>query len=90
MTEPHRRAHAMPFGAALQPGGGVRFRLWAPAEDRVGLILDDRPEPIAMTRVTGGWHEASVVEAGPGARYAFAIGGGPRVPDPASRTTQVS
>ena len=23
-------AHAMPFGAELQPDGGARFRLWAP------------------------------------------------------------
>ncbi|WP_431190051.1 malto-oligosyltrehalose trehalohydrolase [Desulfurivibrio dismutans] len=32
-----QRCHDMPFGAACLSGGGVRFRLWAPAADRVEL-----------------------------------------------------
>ena len=31
----HRRSHAMPFGATLVAGGGVDFRLWAPAARQV-------------------------------------------------------
>ena len=34
-----RCLHDMPFGAQLQPGGGVRFRLWAPAASQVQLAL---------------------------------------------------
>jgi len=74
----------MPFGAELRPAGGTRFRLWAPAARAVGLCLNDA-EPIAMERAEGGWFEREVVDAGAGARYRFAIEGGTRVPDPASR-----
>jgi hypothetical protein len=38
-----REAH----GPAFEPGG-IRFRLWAPAEQRVGVVLEDGAE-IAMT-----------------------------------------
>jgi len=34
-----RHAHAMPFGAALQEDGRVRFALWAPGARRVQLAL---------------------------------------------------
>ncbi len=30
-------------------GGGIRFRLWAPREKRVGLGIDGRDDPVAMT-----------------------------------------
>ena len=30
-----KRRHDMPFGAALQDDGSVRFRLWAPSATRV-------------------------------------------------------
>ena len=32
--------HEIPFGAASLPQGGVRFRLWAPAAERVDLRLE--------------------------------------------------
>ena len=32
-----KRKHAMPFGAELIDGGGVRFRLWAPGVDAAVL-----------------------------------------------------
>ena len=35
-------AHAMPFGAELLPDGGVRFRLWAPSQAAVALVLEGR------------------------------------------------
>ena len=34
-----KRRHDMPFGAALQDDGSVRFRLWAPSVKRVDLKL---------------------------------------------------
>ncbi len=76
--------HAMPFGAELIDGGGVRFRLWAPGVETVALKLDtegDRP----MTAVDGGWFELRHPAAGEGSRYRFRLPGGLLVPDPASR-----
>lgn len=77
------RAHAMPFGAELR-GDGVRFRLWAPGEDRVAIAIDGR-EPVAMARQDDGWHEFAAIGAKPGALYHYVLASGLHVPDPASR-----
>jgi len=77
----------MPFGAEVQPGGGVRFRLWAPRAQAIALRLHEggseheRP----MQRLQGGWHECTVPGAAAGTRYGFVMPGGLAVPDPASR-----
>jgi maltooligosyltrehalose trehalohydrolase len=63
---------------------GVRFRLWAPGENRVELEIAGR-DPIAMERAGGGFFETFVEGVRGGARYMFALAGGQRVPDPASR-----
>jgi maltooligosyltrehalose trehalohydrolase len=76
--------HAMPFGAAPLPGGGVMFRLWAPAADSVGLELDGAGA-VAMAPVEGGWHELIAPAASAGTRYRFVLPDGLAVPDPASR-----
>jgi maltooligosyltrehalose trehalohydrolase len=80
-----RRAHPMPFGAALH-GGGAQFRLWAPDAARVDLVLSGGPlageQP--MTARPGGWFETEAAAAA-GQRYAFRIDGDLVVPDPASR-----
>jgi maltooligosyltrehalose trehalohydrolase len=75
------------FGAALQPGGGVVFRLWAPSVEvaEVAIESDDAPGVYPMARDAKGWHEARVDAAGAGSRYRFVVGPGRRVPDPASR-----
>jgi maltooligosyltrehalose trehalohydrolase len=82
-----RRAHAMRFGAEIRPGGGVRFRLWAPDVDAVSLLLEGSgaPRSLAMEPLADGWFERVVPDAGPGTRYRFDVDGGPPVPDPASR-----
>src|SRR5215475_100524 len=73
---------AASFGPRLDPQGGVTFRLWAPAAERVDLVLDDlRP----MRAQSQGWFEATVPDAGPGMRYRFRIDGDLIAPDPASR-----
>ena len=36
-----RRAHDMPFGAAIASDGSARFRLWAPAAPQVDLVLGE-------------------------------------------------
>ena len=84
----------MPFGAepvgpasrpALAAVEGVRFRLWAPACDRVALELMDEAWTVPMTALADGWHELVTNHARAGSRYRFVLPGGARVPDPASR-----
>ena len=65
--------------------GGICFRLWAPGEARVDLMLDGRDNPRAMTAAANGFFETFVEGLGTGARYRFALSDGRRVPDPASR-----
>lgn len=84
------RVHHLPQGAELQPGGGVRFRLWAPGCDQMRLSwhTPTRGEPIeiaAMEAIGEGWHEFTAPHAGPGTRYEFVMPDGTHVPDPASR-----
>ena len=80
------RRHDMPFGAQLTPQG-VRFRLWAPGCEAVGLCIEGTQDPavLPMARCGDGWFERVVVEARAGTRYRFEVTGGLRVPDPASR-----
>ena len=79
-----RRRHAMPFGATVQPAGGVLFRLWAPAARRVDLCLEGLAE-LPMQGREAGWFELFVADAAAGSRYRYRIDGGLRVPDPSSR-----
>ena len=48
--------HAMPFGATVLPGGGVHFRLWAPAEVAIALEIDGARHE--ATETDEGWREA--------------------------------
>jgi malto-oligosyltrehalose trehalohydrolase len=85
--------HHMPFGAEITGDGAVRFRLWAPAAERVALELNDSPPAahlLDMADLGDGWFERVTDLAGPGSRYRFRITGshleaGQPVPDPASR-----
>ncbi|MFG1461830.1 malto-oligosyltrehalose trehalohydrolase [Xanthobacter sp. DSM 24535] len=73
----------MPFGAQLE-AGAVRFRLFAPVQQRVLLVLDER-HVLPMHRMTDGWHICVTDAAGAGTRYRFQLEDGLLVPDPASR-----
>ena len=75
----------MPFGAEFQPGGGVRFSLWAPDHERIAVQLDEAEAALAMQRESDGWHRLTTDRAGPGSRYRFILPDGFAVPDPASR-----
>ncbi len=76
----------MPFGAQVA-GGGTRFRLWAPACERVTLELGrETSRAVEMTAQEGGFHEARVEGVAAGTAYAFRLPDGTRVPDPASRS----
>jgi maltooligosyltrehalose trehalohydrolase len=77
----------MPFGAECLEDGRVRFRLWAPAAQRVEVCLET-PGPetlLPMAREEGGWFGLVTDKAAAGRRYRYRIDGGQRVPDPASR-----
>jgi malto-oligosyltrehalose trehalohydrolase len=77
-------AHDLPFGAQVQPDGRVRFRLWAPGQDHVSLLIEQQ-NPIPLERREDGWFELATALARAGSRYAYQLSGGLHVPDPASR-----
>ncbi|MFF3248392.1 malto-oligosyltrehalose trehalohydrolase [Streptomyces sp. NPDC002870] len=61
------------------------FEVWAPqAEDKVTLWLEGEERPMARAEGRAGWWHAEA-DAGDGARYGFALDGGPVLPDPRSR-----
>lgn len=80
--------HEMPFGARLREGGGVVFRLWAPAARRAEVAIGSgaaAPELHAARADAQGWWECVVPRAAAGTLYRWRIDGDLLVPDPASR-----
>ena len=81
-----RRRHRMPFGAELTATGQVRFRLWAPAAQRVELVVfGERTHVEAMNALPGGWFGLTTDVARAGSLYRYRIDGAQEVADPASR-----
>ncbi len=83
-----RRVHRMPFGTAMQPAGGVEFRLWAPDAKSVELCLErggSDPAMLPMHAGTDGWYHLADVAAVHGDLYRFRIDATHFVTDPASR-----
>lgn len=82
----------MPYGATLMPQGGAVFRLWAPAQVDMDLMIygtegQSRPYPVEPDAL--GWREVIVPDARAGTRYHWRVHSaeGPLlVPDPASRS----
>ncbi len=68
------------FGPRLTASGAI-FRLWAPAAQRVDVVLD-RAWP--MRREDDGWFCAEIAGVKAGAHYRFRIDDTTDVPDPAS------
>ncbi|PKO67444.1 MAG: malto-oligosyltrehalose trehalohydrolase [Betaproteobacteria bacterium HGW-Betaproteobacteria-16] len=83
-----KHQHHMPFGSTLNPAGGAKFRLWAPAARAPALIhwapggAENRQ--LAQRGDDGHWH-CQVAQAGADTRYVWEVNDGQRVPDPASR-----
>jgi malto-oligosyltrehalose trehalohydrolase len=78
-----KRAHEMPFGATVMPGG-VLFSIWAPTGGGATVEVDGRRHP--MKPGSGGFFSCFDPDAAVGSRYSFRFDGvGPAVPDPASR-----
>jgi maltooligosyltrehalose trehalohydrolase len=71
------------FGPAIVDGG-VRFRLWAPNQTKVSLVLNEGSR-VPMTRAEDGWHELTSPTCKAGTLYRFVLEDGLAVPDPASR-----
>jgi maltooligosyltrehalose trehalohydrolase len=68
------------FGATLTSNGAT-FRLWAPAANRVDVLLD---APHAMRRGEDGWYSADIAGIKAGTLYKFRIDDEIDIPDPAS------
>ncbi len=76
----------MTYGATPLAGGGVHFRVWAPAVSKMMLrIVSKKDEPVAMTR-SGEDFEATLEDAQPGDRYLLILDGSKERPDPCSRS----
>ncbi|HEY5950503.1 MAG TPA: malto-oligosyltrehalose trehalohydrolase [Kofleriaceae bacterium] len=76
----------LPIGAELTEGG-VHFRVWAPAWQRVTLVLEapDRRQ-VALRAEGNGYHAVLVDNLDAGARYRFRLGDDPQLhADPVSR-----
>jgi len=73
----------LPFGATLIGESRTRFRLWAPAQRAVALLIEDRGA-MPMTRSDDGWFTAEA-PCGAGARYRYRLDDARLVPDPAAR-----
>lgn len=63
---------------------GTSFRIWAPKQDRMRLVIEGAP-PRAMQALEDGWHRLAVPDAGAGTRYRFLLENDLAIPDPASR-----
>ncbi len=76
----------MPFGAELTDDG-VRFRLWAPAAEKVDIQLEGpgAHKRIPMQAVGAGWFESITRSADAGTLYRYRVDDDVAVPDPASR-----
>jgi maltooligosyltrehalose trehalohydrolase len=79
-----RFAHRMPWGAEIVERG-ARFRLWAPAQSEVELVVADTDHTLPMRDADGGWFEVTTDAVKIGRGYGFALTDGSFVPDPASR-----
>ena len=78
---PQRR---YPVGAEIL-GSRVSFRVWAPAQDDVGILMADGNRH-AMTAEPGGYFRCDIDGIGAGTLYRLCLGkGGEPAPDPASR-----
>lgn len=76
-------AQPLPFGATVLGNGRARFRLWAPQQARVAVVIEDgAAQP--MSAEGDGWF-ALETHCPTGGRYVYRLGSGRDVPDPGSR-----
>jgi maltooligosyltrehalose trehalohydrolase len=85
---PSRFVHEMPYGTQILDDGAVRFRLWAPSQSAITVVVDGAQRSERPMRPAGdGWFELTVSDGsvGPGSLYRYRLADGLEVPDPASR-----
>jgi maltooligosyltrehalose trehalohydrolase len=79
----------LPVGAEPVPQGGAHFRVWAPAAERVDVVLEGgpgAPAVIGLDAEPKGYFSGLAREAGPGTLYRYRLFPGSHLyPDPASR-----
>jgi maltooligosyltrehalose trehalohydrolase len=74
------------LGATLLPDGKCRFRVWAPAVQKVKVcIVSPNERIVPMKKNDRGYHEAVASDIEPGTRYFYDLDGARQRPDPASR-----
>lgn len=61
----------------------MRFEVWAPHAERVGLVLEGATRALARDKERPGWWAVEAA-ATDGARYGFSLDGGSALPDPRS------
>ena len=88
-SESRNVSRRLPVGADVQPGGGVHFRVWAPASQRVAVSLADGDEfenaaKIPLFAEADGYWSVLVLEARAGMHYRYLLDTG-AFPDVASR-----
>jgi maltooligosyltrehalose trehalohydrolase len=81
----NRFAHSMPFGAEVSAGGTVRFRIFAPGQEKLGLVVEGRDLVLPMAQESEGYFELVTDAVSPGGRYRYELVDGFRMPDPISR-----
>jgi len=74
---------SIPSHGALVDDASTTFRVWAPAADRLTLVLDDRTR--SMEPRGDGFFVLEDVDAPPGTRYRLRLDGEGPFPDPAAR-----
>ena len=79
-------ARRFAVGAEPQPGGGVHFRVWAPAPESISLVIErnGQPQELRLETGPGGYRDVFVTDAAEGTRYWYRVNGD-LLPDPASR-----
>ncbi|MDO9384516.1 MAG: malto-oligosyltrehalose trehalohydrolase [Hyphomicrobiaceae bacterium] len=80
-----RYAFDLSWGAMPLPGGGARFRLWAPAQPSLSLVAAGTNAQQAMNPRGDGWFDLDTDLVGIGEGYGFKLSDGTVVPDPAAR-----
>ncbi|WPB76242.1 malto-oligosyltrehalose trehalohydrolase [Archangium violaceum] len=85
------RGQAPRLGAWVEPGAGVRWRVWAPGHREVRVVLYERDgqqpgDSVPMVDEGGGFFSATLAGAGPGVRYKLRVDGEGPFPDPWSRS----
>lgn len=76
-------ASIVEVGAIWQEDGHCTFRVWAPLQKQVGVLLDNHYHGLVAT--TGGYWEVTVPNVQPGDRYFYQLDNKQPMPDPASR-----